>query len=101
MSSDRLKRVLDGFDLDQIELEDEGFLDDGYEVEVYYDVYKWHPSGTYRTNDITYEGSTVSPIPYLDEDENLDVDKFISAIRRQIIKAIEDEDRVGPVYVIC
>lgn len=97
--SDRLDKVLEGFDLDQIELEDEGFLDDDYEVEVYYDIYEWHPSGNYRTNDITYAGSAVSPVPYFDEDENLDVDKFISAIRREIQKALDDEDRVGPVYV--
>lgn len=93
--------VIDGLDLDQIDIDDQGFYEDRYEVECYYDVYKWHPSGTYRTDDITYAGSTVNPVPYLDENENLDVDKFDSAIRRQIIKAIEDEDRVGPVYVIC
>lgn len=93
--------VIDGLDLDQIDIDDQGFYEDSYEVECYYDVYKWHPSGTYRTNDITYEGDTISPVPFLDEDGSLNQLEFDSAIRRQIVKAIEDEDRVGPVYVIC
>ena len=101
MSSDGLKRILDGFDLDQIELEDEGFLDTGYETEIYYDVYEWHPSGNYRTNDITYAGSAISPVPYLDENEVLDKQAFINAIRHQIQKAIDDEERLGPVYVVA
>ena len=101
MSSDRLKRVLDGFDLDQIELEDEGFLDTGYETEVYYDVYEWNGARTARTSDITYAGSTISPVPYLDENEVLDKQAFINAIRHQIQKAIDDEERLGPVYVVA
>ena len=93
--------LLEGFDRDLIELEDQGFFEDDYECEVYYDVYEWNGARTARTSDITYAGSTISPVPYLDENEVLDKQAFINAIRHQIQKAIDDEERLGPVYVVA
>ena len=93
--------LLEGFDRDLIELEDQGFLDDTYEVEVYYDVYEWNGARTARTGNVIWQGSTISPLSYIDEDEDIEKEKFIAAIRQEIQKAIDDEERVGPVYVVA
>ena len=98
--NERFSALIEELGSDNIDIEDQGFFPD-YEVECYHDAFKWHPSGNYRTDDIIVEGSTLCPIPYLDENECVDEDKFFAAIRREIQKGIDNEDRTGPVYLVC
>lgn len=96
-----IKSIFDGLDTDEIEIEDQGFYLDGYECEVFYDVYLWNGPRTARTNEVTWEGTTICPIPSIDEDEHLDRKGFAQEIRRHIENALNDEERIGPVYVTC
>ena len=95
----KIMDVLSGLDIDQIEIEDQGFFEDQYEVEIYHDVYEWNAARTDRTGQVIWQGDTVSPVPYIDEDENLDINQFAAAIRRQVEKSLNDPERIGPVYV--
>lgn len=93
--------IFDGVDLSEVEIDNQHFFETGYECEVYYDVYAWNPARTDRTTDIIWAGSTVCPIPFIDENEYLDKSKWAAVIRAEIQKALDDEDRIGPVYVTC
>lgn len=93
--------VIDGLDLDQIDIDDQGFYEDDYEVECYYDVREYNGPRTDYTGDLIVEGSTINPFDFFNENGDLIQSKFDSAIRRQIEEALDNEDRVGPVYVIC
>lgn len=92
--------IFDGLDMDQIEVEDEGFFPE-YEVEVYHDEYAWNAARTDRTNDVVWEGRTVSPTQFLNEDGSVDAESFAAEIRGEIEKSLNNEDRIGPVYVVC
>lgn len=93
-------KVIEKFDADLIEVEDEGFFDDEYEVEVFWDAKEWNDVGTdYKSDSVVWHGNAVSPIPYLDEDGNLNKEKWIAAIQREIQRGIDDEDRVSVIYV--
>lgn len=96
-----LNDLLNGIDADLVEIQDDDRLKDGYEVEVYYDVYQWHPSGNYRTSDTILEGDSISPIEFIDAAGNIDNFAFIEAIRQKIRMAIESEDRASIVEVLA
>lgn len=95
----KIMDVLSGLDIDQIEIEDQGFFEDSYEVECYYDIKEYNDSRTNYTGRVVFEGNTINPFDHTDETGGLDVDMFANAIRQEIKKAINDPERIGPVYV--
>lgn len=93
--------ILDGLNLDEVEIDDQGFYEDDYEIECYYDVKEYNAERTDYTGGITFDGSTINPFDHYDENGNLNQKGFDSAIRQEIQKAINDEERLGPVYVVA
>lgn len=93
--------IFEGIDPDLIEIENEGFFEEGYDVEVYWDIKEWNDQGTDYTGRITWDGNSVSSGPHTTQDGDLDFSAFAADIRREIQKGIDHEDRVGPVYIVC
>jgi len=96
----KLTELLSDFDLDQIEIEDQGFFETDYELEIYYDRYEWNGAGTDRTGSTTCEGNIVSPESFLNEDGSINRDDYHAAIRRKVQNGLDDEERAGPIYVV-
>ena len=96
-----LKELFDGVNLNEVEIEDQGFFLDNYEVECYWDVKEWNAERTDYSGHIIWEGSTINPFDHTDEDGYMIRSDFATAIRRQIELGLDDENRVGPVYVVC
>lgn len=93
--------IFEGLDLNEIEIENEGFFIEGYEVEVYWDVKEWNDQGTDYTGRITWEGNAVSSQPHATQAGDIDYSAFAADIRKVINQGLKSEDRVGPIYVAC